>query len=556
MACVLMVLLLCRCGAPQSVDHPVDADDAAEPVEVPGIEVHEINVTLSLPPARSYGGLVEHALLPAETLVVETFTRAGLVHDPRLSKAARELARTAPESLNIPGSLVDGVLDWAGLVNPRPRLSVVEFSDPDGRCTVSQGEGVSAECTSALQSAVEEAFASPLPRSVLKVGVGIVRLDALRGRIIVAITEQTVEIAAIPASADIGTRVPFRGRLLSGRSSPHLELVDAGGQGHQIPVATGEGGAFAAEIGCAHGAGAYQVELLAEGPHGVEIVANFGFHCGEEPPQSVRVTIENLASDVSITDIERANFQALNQARRRYGLPPLEWDDAVRVVARAHSEDMRQSGFVGHRSPTTGLPGDRFRSAGIKGAVIRENIARGYGPNGIHEGLMSSPGHRANILSEDVTRVGIGAVYGASESTSSEARRPIFLTQNFFIPRGADIPDVPAEALRERVDASREGAGLTALRWDRELSRLAQTLADGVAEERSSVARRQYQAGLDESSFQTAETQQVIASSFNALTELDAWRSAYDGVIGIGVARITEGAHRDSVVLIIAVGGR
>lgn len=551
-----MILFLARCASSATGPRAVASDDVAAPVAVPGIEIDETDVALSLPPAKSYGGLVEHSLLPAESLVIEIFTRAGLVHDPRLSKAARELARTAPESLNIPGSLVDGVMDWAGLVSPRPRISVVEFSDPDGRCTVGQGEGVSAECTSALQSAVEEAFASPLPRAVLHVGVGIVRLDGIRGRIIVAITVQSVEIAAIPASMDIGSRVPVRGRLMSGRSNPHLELVDAGGIGHEIPVATGDDGAFAAEIGCVHGSGAYQVELLAEGPHGVEVVANFRLYCGEEPPQTVRMTVENIASDVAIADIERANFAALNTARRQHGLSPLTWDDAIRDVARAHSDDMRNNGFVGHRSPTTGLAGDRFRAAGIKGSVIRENIARGYGPNGIHEGLMTSPGHRANILSDDVAHVGIGAVYGESESNVPGARRPIFLTQNFYAPQGADIPDDPAEALRERVDASREGAGLTALRWDSELSRLAQTLADGVAEERLGDARRQYQAGLDRSPFQAAETQQVIASSFNALTELDTWRSAYDGVIGIGIARITEGAHRDSVVLIISVGRR
>src|SRR5690606_1505642 len=106
-----------------------------------------------------------------------------------------------------------------------------------------------------------------------------------------------------------------------------------------------------------------------------------------------------------------------------------------------------------------------FQRARIQGTVVRENVARGYGPKGIHESLMNSPGHRANLIAEDVTHVGIGVVFGDPESTAADAPRPVFLTQNFYAKPGADLPDKPSESLRERVDAVRKANGKQPLTW-------------------------------------------------------------------------------------------
>ena len=94
----------------------------------------------------------------------------------------------------------------------------------------------------------------------------------------------------------------------------------------------------------------------------------------------------------------------------------LDADDWVRrdlvQVARAHSRDMRDTGVVAHVSPTTGSAGDRVRAGNIKSSLVLENVARAYGVGEAEEGLMNSPGHRANILSRDATHMGLGVVLG------------------------------------------------------------------------------------------------------------------------------------------------
>jgi uncharacterized protein YkwD len=50
--------------------------------------------------------------------------------------------------------------------------------------------------------------------------------------------------------------------------------------------------------------------------------------------------------------------------------------------------------------------------AGITYRFAGENLALAASPDEVHSGLMDSEGPRANILSEDFRRVGIGIVVG------------------------------------------------------------------------------------------------------------------------------------------------
>src|SRR5919109_1185606 len=63
---------------------------------------------------------------------------------------------------------------------------------------------------------------------------------------------------------------------------------------------------------------------------------------------------------------------------------------------------------------TAGPAHDRDAVAGYTGwSAIGENIAAGYPtPEAVVAGWMSSPGHRANILSPNFTEIGIGLAQG------------------------------------------------------------------------------------------------------------------------------------------------
>lgn len=105
---------------------------------------------------------------------------------------------------------------------------------------------------------------------------------------------------------------------------------------------------------------------------------------------------------------ESVMLALVNAERTGRGLKPLTVDPTLVVAARAHAADMLQRGYFAHVSPEDAMPTDRADKGGARYRVLGENLA--YAPDvGIaHRGLMDSPGHRANILSREFGRVGIG----------------------------------------------------------------------------------------------------------------------------------------------------
>lgn len=107
-------------------------------------------------------------------------------------------------------------------------------------------------------------------------------------------------------------------------------------------------------------------------------------------------------------DLETQMIGLVNKERTSRGLKALTFDDNLRRIAIIHSDDMFKRGYFSHYSPEGKTVTDRAAAANIDYTVIGENLA--YAPDLItaHNGLMNSPGHRANILSPDYTKIGIG----------------------------------------------------------------------------------------------------------------------------------------------------
>lgn len=527
-------------------------DGATSAPAVAGIRLDVEDVRLSSAPVDRYGAPVQHTLTAAEQLLVEGLVGGDLRHEPGLSRLARELARTAPDRSTIPGALIDGIMAWVGLVDPSPRLGVMELPAGGAPC----GEQISESCREALRSLVEATREGNLGgQGVRWIGAGTATLPDGTTRVIVAVSQRGVQLDPIANQVALGGRVKLHGRLLGQRSQPSIELVDAEGRWSTLPARISKS-EFTGEVVCDRGRGAYQVEVLAEGAYGPEVVANFPLYCGVQAPRVLRVEIERVDAGVDAADVTRSNFTALNATRERQGLAPLQWDNGAAAVATAHSEDMLRGNFVGHDSPRTGDVEDRFRRAGIVNAVLRENVARGYGPRGIHQSLMMSPGHRINILASDVTHVGIGAVIGPPETDSAGAPRPVLLTQNFFAKIGADLPAEPVPALRERVDRMRKTAGLPALVWDSALFGPSQALAAGIAAGKKKAAEAAYDQALATLPYQTVQHHEVLAPTFAALDGLALWKQRVAGAVGLGIAQVKDGANAGSLSVIVTVGTR
>ncbi|HEX9987252.1 MAG TPA: CvpA family protein [Chloroflexia bacterium] len=120
-------------------------------------------------------------------------------------------------------------------------------------------------------------------------------------------------------------------------------------------------------------------------------------------------TVDDATAD---PDNETAMLALVNQERTSRGLNALEMDPELRLVARAHADDMFKRGYFAHDTPEGVDPFDRMREANIIFGLAGENLALAPTLDIAHNGLMNSPGHRANILKDGFNKVGIGVLDG------------------------------------------------------------------------------------------------------------------------------------------------
>lgn len=109
---------------------------------------------------------------------------------------------------------------------------------------------------------------------------------------------------------------------------------------------------------------------------------------------------------------EKNMIDLVNLERTSKGLKALVLDTNLRSIARAYSDDMFKRGYFSHYSKEGFSVADRLIQAGIDFLVVGENLAYAPSIESAHKGLMNSEGHRANILSTDYHKVGIGVMDG------------------------------------------------------------------------------------------------------------------------------------------------
>jgi uncharacterized protein YkwD len=94
-------------------------------------------------------------------------------------------------------------------------------------------------------------------------------------------------------------------------------------------------------------------------------------------------------------------LERINAVRADHGLGALHMRGGLREYARSHSARMTAARTLFH-TPNFGVI--------CCWSAIAENVAQGYSGRQVHEMLMASPGHRANILNPRMRGVGIGIV--------------------------------------------------------------------------------------------------------------------------------------------------
>jgi uncharacterized protein YkwD len=335
--------------------------------------------------------------------------------DGRLYAAARQLAEVAPPDAPLVYSLIEFALQRNGIIEPSPHLVIWGPTEQED----------------IIRSLAERLPAILGSSDFTRLGVGTARREGGAELTVIAFQSSFIETDPIPRRLDERGKVRIKARIRRPYTDPEAFVTREDGNVERLVLARAGKDGFRTDLACGRHRGRQQVEITAIDHTGATVMANFPVWCGEEPPAAIKVELDpdEIAPVRSGEEAEERLARLLNRDRERHGLSPLAFDPRLTEVARAHSRDMRDTGVVAHISPTTGSAEDRVRAGGIKTTVVLENVARHYGVAETQEGLMNSPGHRANILNCALKEIGVGY------ATGSGSQYGVYWTQDFGTPR-------------------------------------------------------------------------------------------------------------------------
>lgn len=135
----------------------------------------------------------------------------------------------------------------------------------------------------------------------------------------------------------------------------------------------------------------------------------------------------NIPEAAPLKTLEDEVIRLVNVQRANHGLSALKYNWQAARVARIKSQDMINNNYFSHYSPVYGSPFKMLEDFGLRFSSAAENIA--YGQRSAQEVMnawMNSPGHRANILSRNVSEIGVGV--------AKKANGTLYFTQMFLRP--------------------------------------------------------------------------------------------------------------------------
>ncbi len=437
---------------------PADAPDARPVGGRPRFDPagKAIEVTLLYPPVATY---LDPSVDDDEYRgLVEALAGPGIAFDPHLSRAAREVAYQV------------GVL---GGPPPEALLSFLLHSSGAPELTTKEWFlHTNDDSPVALRELLEQALRSRMRgHGTIRVGVGEVSTPGERHtrHIAVLLTRREYEVEPAPRLAPTGSEWMLRGTLPPGYRSPSATVMWPDGTLGTAEVAV-DGESFQVAVPTRDEPGTIHVSMGGVGRDGPGKLLQLTVEVGDELPRTFATVVPE--ADPAFGDVAAAEAYALellNRDRARFGLPALAIDPDLCDIARAHSEDMRDHGFFGHRSPNTGLPSDRLAAAGYRARTHSENVALNDTLGESEHALMASIGHRRNILDPSYTHVGIGV----ARKTGRDGRDQIHLTQLFAQPVEDIDEQLFASELLDRINAARVKAGAEPLAANAALAALA-----------------------------------------------------------------------------------
>lgn len=157
------------------------------------------------------------------------------------------------------------------------------------------------------------------------------------------------------------------------------------------------------------------------------------------------LNVGGKSNDVTLTKIKI--LEETNKQRVANGFSSLNYNELLYQAALLKANDMFSNQYFDHTSPNGIDPGMLVSNCGYEYIITGENLILGNFENEeeLVEDWMNSPGHRANILNDKYTEIGVSVIKGEYKGESVWVA-----VQEFALPISACNP--PDEDLKNKIN--------------------------------------------------------------------------------------------------------
>ena len=265
--------------------------------------------------------------------------------------------------------------------------------------------------------------------SFTHVGAGLVQGSRGFGYLVVILTTKLVTLDPFPRQLPGPGDAALRGGIVAAGRGMKVKGLLTLPSGEVIPLEIRNlVGRFWAEVPFRRGPGLYHLELIGERKGQTMVAGLMEVRVGGPGQGTAELDDFYFGHQRLVTEAEAemAMIRMINSFRARQGLPLLQVNPRLMIMARDQSLDMEKHNFFGHESPTRGNFANRCRAAGLAGARMQENLAIHTSLEGAMKALLESPAHRQNLINPDFDSVGVGIVV-----EEYSGKRTYYISQEF-----------------------------------------------------------------------------------------------------------------------------
>ena len=196
------------------------------------------------------------------------------------------------------------------------------------------------------------------------------------------------------------------------------------------------------------------------------LITEIGKEVFTPPPLNIGGT-KNQVILIQAKIIAETNIQRYDQGD---GLLPLFENEKLNKAALAKANDMFLNQYFEHISPSGISPGELVQNYGYEYIIAGENLILGNfaSEKDLVQAWMDSPGHRANILNDRYTEIGVAIIKGEYEGST------VWIgVQEFGLP--LSTCSEPSDSLKNQIDSYKNQLDSLSIQIDQKRNQLNNT---------------------------------------------------------------------------------